>query len=98
MAKENFKKIADLCKALCDELNIVLEEVKEKTEKVAPKPKAEEIKIEDVRHELAEASRQGKTAEVRELLKKHGAAKLSEIDPKEYAALLKEAKELKSAS
>ena len=36
----------------------------------------------------------GHTAKIRELLEKHGAAKLSEIDPKKYAALLAEAEVL----
>ena len=56
--------------------------------KVERKP---EIKLEDVRAVLAEKSRAGHTAEVRALLKKYGAAKLSEIDPANYEALLKDA-------
>lgn len=46
--------------------------------------------LEEVRAVLAELSRNGKTAEVRELLQKHGANKLSEINPTEYAAILAE--------
>lgn len=42
----------------------------------------------EVRALLAEKSRAGFTAEVRELLSKHGADKLSGIDPSEYAALV----------
>lgn len=49
------------------------------------------ITLEQVRAVLAEKSRGGHTDEVRELLGKHGAAKLSEIDPKEYPAILAEA-------
>jgi cytochrome c556 len=60
--------------------------------KAAPKQKA--ITLEQVRAALAEKSRDGHTAEVRELLLKHGAGKLSEIDPAEYAALLSEAEVL----
>lgn len=52
------------------------------------------VTLEQVRAVLAEKSRAGHTAEVRELLVRHGAAKLSEIDPAEYPALLKEAEEL----
>jgi hypothetical protein len=44
-----------------------------------------------VRAALAEKSRSGHTAEVRELLLKHDAAKLSQIDPAEFEALLGEA-------
>ena len=43
---------------------------------------------------LAEKSRSGHTAEVRTLLQKHGADKLSEIDPAEYPALLAEVEAL----
>lgn len=50
--------------------------------------------LEEVRAVLAEKSRSGHTEEVRELLAKHGADKLSEIDPVEYAALLAEAEVL----
>ena len=46
------------------------------------------LTLEQVRAVLAEKSRSGLTAQVRELLIKHGASKLSDIDPKEYPALL----------
>lgn len=48
----------------------------------------------EVRAILAEKSRAGHTAEVRELLAKHGADKLSGIDPAEYAALVADAEVL----
>ena len=57
----------------------------------APTPQNKSITLEMVRSVLAEKSRAGYTANVRELLEKHGAAKLSEINPEEYAALLAEA-------
>ncbi len=50
--------------------------------------------LEDVRAVLAEKSRKGHTAAVKELLIKHGADKLSEIDPKNYEALLADAEVL----
>jgi predicted LPLAT superfamily acyltransferase len=52
------------------------------------------LTLEKVRGVLAEKSRVGYTAAIRALLEKRGAAKLSEIDPKEYAALLAEAEAL----
>ena len=52
------------------------------------------LTLEEVRAVLAEKSRNGHTAKIRELLEKHGAAKLSEIDPKKYDALLAEAEVL----
>lgn len=59
-----------------------------------PKP-AEAIPLEKVRTVLADKSRLGHTAEVKMLLQKRGAVKLSEVDPAEYAALLAEAEALK---
>lgn len=58
-------------------------------------PKEEKpLTLEDVRAVLADKSRKGHTAEVKELLTKHGADKLSEINPTEYSALLADAEEL----
>ena len=59
------------------------------TKSSAPKPKP--VTLEQVRAVLAEKSRSGHTAKVRELLQKHGAAKLSDIDPTEFESLLSEA-------
>ncbi len=55
-------------------------------------PKKEEpvLKLEDVRAVLAEKSRNGFTAQVRELLQKYGADKLSAVKPEHYKALLKD--------
>ena len=57
-------------------------------------PEGKPLTLEEVRAVLAEKSRSGHTEEVRELLAKHGADKLSEIDPAEYPALLAEAEVL----
>ncbi len=58
------------------------------------KPKKKAITLEQVRAVLAEKSRAGHTAQVRELLEKYGAAKLSEIDSSQYPSLLAEAEVL----
>lgn len=50
--------------------------------------------LEQVRAVLAVKSRAGHTAEIRALLQKHGADKLSEIKPKEYVSLLADAEVL----
>lgn len=57
-------------------------------------PEEKPLTLEEVRAVLAEKSRAGHTAEVKELLNKHGADKLSEIDPAEYPALLADAEVL----
>ena len=46
--------------------------------------------LEQVRAVLADKSRRGYTAEIKALLRQHGADKLSEIAPSEYEALLAE--------
>lgn len=62
-----------------------------------PKPTApaEPVPLEKVRSVLADKSRLGHTAEVKALLQKHGAQKLSEIDPAKYSILLAEAEALR---
>lgn len=70
---------------------------------VEEQPKAEtipeteppkEITLSEVRAVLANKSRAGFTNEVKQLLMKHGAEKLSGIAETEYAALMKEAENL----
>ena len=56
------------------------------------------LTLEEVRTVLAEKSRNGFTAEIKELLKKYGASKLSEVDSKNYEALLKDTEELNNAT
>ncbi|MDY3923237.1 MAG: hypothetical protein SOZ22_02670 [Ezakiella sp.] len=50
--------------------------------------------IEDVRKILADKSRLGHTAKIRELLEKYGAKKLSEIDPSKYKDLVADVEKL----
>ena len=64
------------------------------TAAVKKAPREEPLTLEAVRMVLAEKSRSGHTAGVRTLLQKHGADKLSEIDPAEYPALLAEVEAL----
>lgn len=68
---------------------------KSAAKKEKPKP---EIKLEDVRAVLAEKSRAGHTAEVRTLLQKYGAEKLSAVDPANYEALMKDAEVIGNGS
>ena len=61
----------------------------------APKPT---IPLETLRARLGEISRAGFTAEVHDLIQKHGATHLSKVDPQDYDALLKEAEALLHAT
>lgn len=63
---------------------------KETVEEPAPKEE-KPLKLEDVRAVLADKSRKGHTAEVKALLVKHGADKLSDVAPEECASLLADA-------
>lgn len=50
--------------------------------------------IEDVRKILADKSRLGHTAKIRELLEKYGAKKLSDIDSSKYKSLVQDVERL----
>ncbi len=66
------------------------------TEEAKPEPTPTYTK-EDVRGVLAAKSAAGFKKEVKELLEKFGAQQLKQIDPKEYAAILKEAEVIGNA-
>lgn len=93
MEKELIKELRQ-----CGEALVRIAAVLEKGQKVpAKEPEAKKEKpltLEAVRAVLAEKSRQGFTAEVRELLKKHGAEKLSAVKPEDYPVLMHEAEVL----
>ena len=57
-------------------------------------PAEPQLTLEQVRAVLADKSRMGFTAEIRALLQKYGAAKLSGIDPANYKALVADAEVL----
>jgi hypothetical protein len=65
----------------------------------ANKEMSKPISFEELRAVMARKTRVSKanTDAIRELLKKHGAGKLSEVKPEEYAALLKEAEVIPDA-
>jgi len=58
------------------------------------KEKAKAYTLEDVRGILAEKSQSGLTAEVKGLIAKYGGSKLSDINPENYADIIKEAEVL----
>lgn len=84
--------IADLrsaAAAISEAADWLAQQFSESDDSVVPKPaKESELKLEDVRAVLADMSRKGYTAQIRELLLKYGAPKLSGIDPANYKALL----------
>ena len=79
-------------------INEIADELAEKFGDVEKKEAKPALTLEEVRNVLAEKSRNGFTAEIKELLKKYGASKLSEVDSKYYESLLKDTEELNNAT
>ena len=93
---QDLRSLADNVQAVCEAVTEGLSEEPQPTA-IEEKPAAEEkpsISLEQVRSVLAEKSQAGHTAEVRAIIGKYGASRLSEIDTKDYAAVLKDAEEL----
>lgn len=97
--------VVDDLRSLADSLQAVAEAMTQgeapATDSAPAPPKAPDSKpvtLEQVRAVLAEKSHDGLTAEVRVLLQKYGADKLSAVDPQHYVALLKDAEVLGNAS
>ena len=65
-----------------------------KEDKKADTKKEKAVAIEDVRAVMAQKTQEGKSQEIKDLLQKYGAVKLSAVSPEHYPALLKEAKVL----
>lgn len=59
-----------------------------------PELEKQAVTFVQLRSRLSEISRSGKTAEVKELIAKYGASKLSDIAESDYAAVLSEAEGL----
>ena len=75
----------------------------EKTQKAQPSPtekaqtEAQQEKpatLEGIRALMAQKTQEGKSKEIKELLQKYGAAKLSAVKPEDYPALMQEAQVL----
>ena len=65
------------------------------TVEAVPAPEPEKTySLEEVRAILAEKARDGFTAQIRDLLQKYGATKLSEVDPTRYGGLVADAEVL----
>ena len=92
---EDMRSLADSLQSLAEAMTQGEAPEAEPVQKAAPPPPKEPaVTLEQVRAALAEKSRAGHTSEVKALLIKHGADKLSDIDPAEYPALLAEAEVL----
>ena len=90
---EDLRSLSDSVQAVC---KVIMEGLSEETKvNDLPEKKAEPaISLEKVRGILASKSQAGYSAEVRAIVSKYGVSRLSDIDPKDYPAVLKEAEEI----
>lgn len=90
---EDLHQLADSIQAICSIVTseLSVEANKEQPKEVAKKPT---ITLEKVRGVLAEKSQAGYTSEVKAIITSHGANRLSEISPDDYASILQEAEAL----
>lgn len=88
---KDLENLTSHLKALFDESNVS----KEKPSKPVEEAKQNTVSLEQVRAVLAKLSQMGKTAEVKKLIVKHGAQKLSDVPESEYESLLHEAEGIK---
>ena len=96
--EEKFQKVLDDLKKLTDSIHdlykLRLEVRDDEPEPEAVKPEKPKITLEQVRGVLADKSRAGFTAEVRGIIESFGVNRLSEIDAKDYEAVLAKAEVL----
>lgn len=88
MNNEKLKSVADALTALAGTITDLIEEPAKQ------EPEKPKITLQQIRGKLADYSQAGYTAEIREILKKFGAKKLSEVKPENYEAILAEAEKL----
>lgn len=91
----NIRNLADSLQVVADVLESIKQENSIET-KAAPKTtkSAKKYTLEDVRGVLAKKSQMGLTSEVKALITKFGGNKLSDIEPSNYEAIIKEAEVL----
>lgn len=84
------KDLRSAAATINDVANTLTEMFSNTTAEEPAAPTKPALTLEQVRAVLADKSRNGFTAQIRSLLQKYGAAKLSGIDPANYEALLAE--------
>lgn len=89
MAKQ-YRKLAESIEAICEAVTVDIPKV-EQLEFDFEEEKKPNITLEEVRSALACKSRDGYTTEVRNLITRFGASRLSEVKPKDFEVILKEA-------
>ena len=85
---EDLRSLSDSVQAVC---KLVTEGLSEESKELPEKKTEPTISLEKVRGVLASKIQAGYTAEVRAIVTKYGASRLSDIEPKDFAAVLKDA-------
>ena len=93
MSREVYTKLAEGFELLAAGYRSLAEQGAEATPEAAPEP-TKKITIEQVRAVMSAKSDEGKTAQVKALLMKYDAGKLSGVKPEDYADLLREVEAL----
>ena len=93
MNREVYAKLAEGFELLAAGYRSLAEQGAEATPEAAPEP-TKKITIEQVRAVMSAKSDEGKTAQVKALLMKYDAGKLSGVKPEDYADLLREVEAL----
>ena len=93
MDKKVYSQLAEGFELLAAGYRSLAEQGAEATPEAAPEPK-KPITIEQVRAVMSAKSDEGKTAQVKALLMKYDAGKLSGVKPEDYADLLQEVEAL----
>ena len=88
---EDLKVLSESVQAIC---STVTDGLSESPVETLPKTEAPKVSLEQIRGVLADKSRAGHTTEIKEIIRKYGADKLSAVDPVHYPAILKEAEGL----
>ncbi|OYP57201.1 hypothetical protein C8E03_102533 [Lachnotalea glycerini] len=99
---EGFSMVAESLRSLAGQTEMVnpctdrAEDTMQKKQADTAKADTQEKKVtvEQIRAVLAEKSQDGKTVQIKELLKKYGAVKLSAVEEKNYSALFADAEKL----
>ena len=94
MTNDEFQKLAaglaECGKALLRMADALMEKQEEVPAAEEEKKPEKKLSLEDVRRVAADKARQGYTDEVRQLIQKFGADKLSGVDAAKYPALMEE--------
>ena len=93
MDKKVYSQLAEGFELLAAGYRSLAEQGAEATPAAAPEP-TKKITIEQVRAVMSAKSDEGKTAQVKALLMKYDAGKLSGVKPEDYADLLQEVEAL----